>query len=366
MWSLRPEHFKTIRSCLPTSRRTSCHSPLPRPRRRADPALHRGQGAAHRPAGGAAAGTGPSGRHAGLGPQRPAQGFRRGAAGGRTGTLATVPTKASLGYPDGITIGQNYGEDELIERPYLRVANVQSGRLDLSRVTTVRVPTAEINRATLKKGDVLMTEGGDIDKLGRGCVWMGDIPDCLHQNHIFAVRPNPAFLKPAFLVALMESFHGRNYFQVTAKQTTNLAATNRTTLGNFPFYLPSVAEQQDHTAPRCRTTRRARRRYRTYKEPNRPHERVPDPAHRRRGDRPVGRVGGRHRVANAPRGSQPTGEHGYCPGGIRTVNLDRYRKDFDALVKKGAELRNAMMRECDPKEVRPVSSKESLEKNQKK
>ena len=91
----------------------------------------------------------------------------------------------------GITIGQNYGEDELIERPYLRVANVQSGRLDLSRVTTVRVPTAEINRATLKKGDVLMTEGGDIDKLGRGCVWMGDIPDCLHQNHIFAVRPNP-------------------------------------------------------------------------------------------------------------------------------------------------------------------------------
>ena len=128
--------------------------------------------------------------------------------------------------------------------PYLRVANVQSGRLNLSRVTTVRVPTAEINRATLKKGDVLMTEGGDIDKLGRGCIWMGEIPDCLHQNHIFAVRPNRAVLKPAFLVALIESFHGRNYFQVTAKQTTNLAATNRTTLGNFPFYLPSIAEQQ--------------------------------------------------------------------------------------------------------------------------
>ena len=144
----------------------------------------------------------------------------------------------------GITIGQKYGEDELIERPYLRVANVQSGRLNLSRVTTVRVPTAEINRATLKKGDVLMTEGGDIDKLGRGCIWMGEIPDCLHQNHIFAVRPNRAVLKPAFLVALIESFHGRNYFQVTAKQTTNLAATNRTTLGNFPFYLPSIAEQQ--------------------------------------------------------------------------------------------------------------------------
>ena len=153
----------------------------------------------------------------------------------------------------GITIGQNYGDEELIERPYLRVANVQSARLDLSKVTTVRVPVAEAKSSSLKTGDVLMTEGGDIDKLGRGCIWTGEIPDCLHQNHIFAVRPNALVLNPAFLVALMESSHGRNYFQVTAKRTTNLAATNRTTLGNFPLHLPRVAEQEtilNHVADR--------------------------------------------------------------------------------------------------------------------
>ena len=154
----------------------------------------------------------------------------------------------------GITLGKDYGDVELIERPYLRVANVQSGRLDLSEVTTVRVPPTEIKRATLKMGDVLMTEGGDIDKLGRGCMWLGDIPGCLHQNHIFAVRPNLTVLNPVFLVALMGSFHGRNYFQVTAKQTTNLATTNRTTLGNFPLYLPNLIEQQsilDYIAEQC-------------------------------------------------------------------------------------------------------------------
>jgi type I restriction enzyme S subunit len=144
----------------------------------------------------------------------------------------------------GITLGKSYGHAMLIERPYLRVANVQTGHLDLAKITTVRVPLEEARRSTLEPGDVLMTEGGDIDKLGRGCVWRGEIPGCLHQNHVFAVRPRRASLLAGFLVALMGSRYGRNYFQITAKQTTNLAATNSTTLGNFPLRLPHVDEQR--------------------------------------------------------------------------------------------------------------------------
>ena len=99
-----------------------------------------------------------------------------------------------------------------------------------------------------------MTEGGDVDKLGRGCIWQGEVPGCLHQNHVFAVRPDPALLNPEFLVAVMGSVHGRTYFYLTAKQTTNLAATNRTTLGNFPIQLPSASEQlriMNHIENRC-------------------------------------------------------------------------------------------------------------------
>ena len=144
----------------------------------------------------------------------------------------------------GITLGKTYREATLVERPYLRVANVQAGRLDLAKITRVRVPAMEADGATLRSGDVPMTEGGDIDKLGRGCVWHDEIPGCLHQNHVFAVRPMPSVLLPEFLVAMMGSPHGRRYFQLTAKQTTKLAATNSTTLGNFPLRLPSVGEQQ--------------------------------------------------------------------------------------------------------------------------
>jgi type I restriction enzyme, S subunit len=144
----------------------------------------------------------------------------------------------------GLTLGKNYKDVATESRPYLRVANVQEGRIDLRHVKHVEVPATEAVGTTLRAGDVLMTEGGDIDKLGRGCVWHDEIPGCLHQNHIFAVRCRQDLLVPEFLVGFMASLHGRAYFQLTAKQTTNLASTNSSTLRAFPILLPPVAEQK--------------------------------------------------------------------------------------------------------------------------
>ena len=144
----------------------------------------------------------------------------------------------------GLTLGKDYSGIETISRPYLRVANVQDGHIDVSHVKSVEVSVHEARATTLLEGDVLMTEGGDIDKLGRGGVWRDEIPGCLHQNHIFAVRCRHESLSPEFLVGLMASSYGRSYFQLTAKQTTNLASTNSSTLRGFPIPLPSVDEQR--------------------------------------------------------------------------------------------------------------------------
>ena len=143
----------------------------------------------------------------------------------------------------GLTLGKDYRGTRTTSRPYLRVANVQEGCLDLTHVKSIDVPLNEADRATLLTGDVLMTEGGDIDKLGRGCVWRDEISKCLHQNHIFAVRCKHGLLSPEFLVGLMASQHGRAYFELTAKQTTNLASTNSSTLRAFPMPLPVLEEQ---------------------------------------------------------------------------------------------------------------------------
>jgi type I restriction enzyme S subunit len=121
---------------------------------------------------------------------------------------------------------------------------VQDGYLDLEDVASIEVPATVAERVELRPGDVLMTEGGDLDKLGRGYLWNGEIEGCLHQNHIFAVRCFPHKLLPKFLAYLTASQYGRDYFEATGKRTTNLASTNSTKVGLFPLPLPKPNEQQ--------------------------------------------------------------------------------------------------------------------------
>lgn len=128
--------------------------------------------------------------------------------------------------------------------PYLRVANVQDGHLDLSNVKTVRVRADEVEGFRLETGDVLMTEGGDIDKLGRGTIWSGQIPVCLHQNHIFRIRANRELLVPEFYALVVESDIAKRYFNRVAKRTSNLASTNKTQVRAFTFPLPPTTDEQ--------------------------------------------------------------------------------------------------------------------------
>jgi type I restriction enzyme, S subunit len=154
------------------------------------------------------------------------------------------PLKAVSVIQSGVTLGKDYGAQQTQSFPYLRVANVQAGFVELSDVKTIRVPVPEARRSMLAVGDVLMTEGGDPDKLGRGCVWDGQVSPCLHQNHVFAVRPDQQRLEPAFLSAYMGTSYARAYFQSTAKQTTNLASTNKTKIGRLQVPLPPMDEQR--------------------------------------------------------------------------------------------------------------------------
>ena len=129
-----------------------------------------------------------------------------------------------------------------VSRPYLRVANVQDGWVDLSEIKEVDVPQVQVHRWELQTGDVLMTEGGDADKLGRGTVWKGEIPGCLHQNHIFAVRPSKA-LHPAYLGFVTQTSYARAYFEATSSKTTGIASTSTTKISSFRIPLPPIEDQ---------------------------------------------------------------------------------------------------------------------------
>lgn len=144
----------------------------------------------------------------------------------------------------GITLGKKYDfNTKLVEVPYLRVANVQGDYVDLNDVAQINVLPEEIEKYSLKPGELLMTEGGDRDKLGRGCIWNGEIIPCLHQNHVFAVNTTSERLDVRYLDYITTSDVARNYFDYTAKKTTNLASTNSTTILEFHIPIPPISEQ---------------------------------------------------------------------------------------------------------------------------
>lgn len=145
----------------------------------------------------------------------------------------------------GVTKGRVIEPDEAVEVPYLRVANVQDGRLDLSEIKRITIRRSEVARYLLRDGDVLLTEGGDLDKLGRGFIWNGEIPNCVHQNHIFAVRPNRDVLLPEYLAYVVQSAYGKAYFLTVAHKTTNLATINSTKLKAFPIPTPPLEDQRE-------------------------------------------------------------------------------------------------------------------------
>jgi type I restriction enzyme S subunit len=144
----------------------------------------------------------------------------------------------------GITKGRKTPTEPLREVPYMAVVNVQDGRLNLETVKTIQASSSEIERYQLLPGDLLLTEGGDPDKLGRGTVWNGEISECIHQNHIFRVRSSSPLIDIGFLSRLVASPFGKAYFLSKAKQTTGIASINLSQLRTFPVALPPLNEQR--------------------------------------------------------------------------------------------------------------------------
>ncbi|UWQ19063.1 restriction endonuclease subunit S [Jannaschia sp. M317] len=145
----------------------------------------------------------------------------------------------------GITLNSKSEPAQSVSVPYLRVANVQDGYLDLAEMKEIRVSKEAVARYALQEGDVLMNEGGDFDKLGRGTVWPGDIDPCIHQNHVFRVRTEKQILRPYFLTFWSQSNHGKKYFLLSSKQSTNLASINSKQLNAYPIGVPTTDEQSE-------------------------------------------------------------------------------------------------------------------------
>lgn len=167
--------------------------------------------------------------------------------GALPGDWAVIELAARATIQSGIAKNANAALRDPVAVPYLRVANVQDGYLDLREVALIEIERSDLNRYAVLPGDVLMNEGGDLDKLGRGALWHGQINPCVHQNHVFVVRCKTG-LVPEYLNAWTSTAQARRYFMQAGRQTTNLASINKTSLGELTVAVPPTEHEQHQIA----------------------------------------------------------------------------------------------------------------------
>jgi type I restriction enzyme S subunit len=130
-----------------------------------------------------------------------------------------------------------------LKRPYLRVANVHRGRLELSELKEIGLSERELERTRLLPGDVLLVEGhGNIDELGRAALWNNEVQECVHQNHIIRVRCGDG-IEPMYLCSYINSVVGRRYFSIAGNTTSGLNTISTGVVGNLQVPIPPLDQQ---------------------------------------------------------------------------------------------------------------------------
>lgn len=141
-------------------------------------------------------------------------------------------------------------------RPYLRVANVQRGVLDLREIKMIDVPDDDMPKYSLEAGDLLFVEGnGSRSEIGRAALWTGEIDGCVHQNHLICARLDHSEVDPEFVMEWFATESGKEHFLRNAKTTSGLFTLNSSDIRTAPIPIPDSVSAQRALVLKLRSER---------------------------------------------------------------------------------------------------------------
>ena len=126
-----------------------------------------------------------------------------------------------------------------IPKPYLGNRSVQWGRIDVDDIDTVPMTLADLQRFRLRRGDLLVCEGGEI---GRAAIWDNPIPECYYQKALHRLRPIRSY-DIYLMMSLLQLWASTGYLANYVTQTS-IAHLPKDKLEIVPLPVPPPAEQR--------------------------------------------------------------------------------------------------------------------------
>ncbi|MEU5931054.1 restriction endonuclease subunit S [Micromonospora sp. NPDC047187] len=126
--------------------------------------------------------------------------------------------------------------------PYLRVANVQDGFLDLTDVQEMMF--SDNSRYVLENGDVLLCEGQSRELVGRAAIYRGELRPLRIQNSVIRFRSGPHVV-PEYALHVFRSYQKSGVFARSSKATTGIAHLSLSRFKALPFPLPPLELQRE-------------------------------------------------------------------------------------------------------------------------
>ena len=155
--------------------------------------------------------------------------------GWNTGNIRDIVSEVRYGSSRPAVDGGRY--------PYLRMNNITyDGELDLSDTKRIDVPDNELEKCTVRRGDVLFNRTNSKELVGKTCVYNRDEMMVL-AGFVIRVRVNDEVL-PEFLSAFLNTDFSKKMLLGMCKTAIGQANINAQELQNICLYVPPIDLQQ--------------------------------------------------------------------------------------------------------------------------
>lgn len=155
-----------------------------------------------------------------------------------TGTIRDLVTEVRYGS------SRKAAEGDAGKYPYLRMNNITySGELDLTDTKTIDIPADELDKCTVRRGDLLFNRTNSKELVGKTCVYNRDELMVL-AGFVVRVRLNEKAL-PEFVSSFMNTPFSKQMLFGMCKAAIGQANINAQELQNIGIYIPPIAIQKE-------------------------------------------------------------------------------------------------------------------------